>query len=291
MRVAIDSHWSFADAVAASRAAYIGNGVESTGRKLGVLRAWASVVGRERALAGIEAHRMNHRSDDEAARALRISKVSLRRLRKFFEEVPSAEPPGLTLFFPNTLDFMSKALVESVLALIVGDDTSACRSEYIPTENGGALVRLSGLPIEQLVGIADRLADFFNRPAKAEIMVAIETAIQPALDRAVERSLPEVVSRAIAPMAVLQAQLGERILGHIDSVYAQVKRTEITFSGELVEALSKMESKVIDSKLDQSGWTWDAAAGKLIRAGGWSVGTGTAGSALWTFFQWVSTLI
>lgn len=72
MTVAIDPRWIFADAVEASRAAYRGSGVESTGRKLGVLRAWAGAVGRERALAGLEAHRLRSGREHEASRSPRL---------------------------------------------------------------------------------------------------------------------------------------------------------------------------------------------------------------------------
>jgi len=198
-------------------------------------------------------------------------------------------PPSITLFFPRTLDFKSKTLVEALLSTFLAHEAPECRSAYEPTEAGGALVRLSGLPVEQLVQVADRLSEFFTRTARAEITLAIEGAVQPAVDRAIEKTLPDVVSRAVAPMAVLQAQLGERIIKHIDSVYAEVERTEIKLSDEVVEALRKLEMEVIESKLDRTGWAWDAAAGKLVRAGGWAVGTGAGGNALWAFLQWAST--
>jgi len=202
-----------------------------------------------------------------------------------------SEPIGITLLFSRTLDFMSKTLVESLLASILGDECLNCQSAYETTQSGGALVRLSGLPVEQLVRIGDRLSEFFNRSPRAEVIAAIEGAVPLAVDEAIQRNITDVVARSVAPMAVLQAQLGERIIDHIDGVYAQVERTEIRLTNEVVVALGKLELEIIESKLDRSGWAWDAAAGKLVRSGGWAVGTGAAGNALWAFFQWISSMV
>ena len=192
-------------------------------------------------------------------------------------------PPSITLFFPRTLDFMSEMLVKSVLAFILGADAQDCQSTYEPTEAGGALVRLSGLPVEQLVEVAGRLSEFFDRPARAEITTSIEAAMQPAVDRAIEKSVPDVVARAVAPMAVLQAQLGEKIIKHIDSVYAAVERTEIKLSDEAVAKLREVNEDVLDAKL--AGWRFEPVEGKLIRAGAWAVSTGAAGSGLFAALQ------
>lgn len=194
--------------------------------------------------------------------------------------------PELCLYFPRTLSFPDKALVEALLATFLAHESPHCQSSYEPREQGGALVRLSGLPLEELVVVADSLTSFFARPDGP----ADDKALDAAVERAVERALPSVVARATAPIAVLQAQLGAKILGHIDAVYAEVERTEIRVSAEIAAALRSLESEVIEARLDRSGWAWDAAAGRLIRSGAWAVGTGAGGNALWTFLNWAASL-
>lgn len=191
--------------------------------------------------------------------------------------------PQLTLFFPQTLNFKSKLLVEALLSTFLAHEAPDCQSTYSPTKTGGALVRLSGLPVEELVLVADRMSEFFNRPARAEITRTIEAAVQPAVDRAIERNLPGVVSRAVAPMAVLQAQLGSRVIRHIDAVYQDVSRTEIKLSAEAIAKLREINEDVLDTKL--ASWKFEPNEGKLIRAGAWAVTTGAAGSGLFAALQ------
>ncbi len=206
----------------------------------------------------------------------------------------SNEGASLCLYFRRTLRPMNEALVRSLIVNILGDSGDYCRSEYTPTTNG-AVIRLSGLSLDDLVRIAEGLAEFFDRAPRAEVVALVEGAVAPAIDRAVRSSLdvllPDVVSSAVAPMAVLQAQLGERIIAHVEKLYTIVERTELALSNEVATALRGLETEVIESKLDRSQWAWDAAAGKLIRQGGWAMGTGAAGSGLVEFLLWVATVM
>ena len=279
-----------------------------TTARMGVLRAWGNAVGREAALDGLAAHRLAFRSEDAAATALGMSKSSLHRLRDYFKTLHSSEPAGLALFLPSTVGFLSRALIESLLAGLIGHEAEHCQTNYQPLPGGGAVIRLTGLPDQELLQLAVGLERFFGirtqdalqrtiaqavepavaRAVEAAVSDTLPTAVEATLDRsvpnaveaAIEDHLPSIVASSLAPLATIQAQLGARISAQIDSLYASMERIEIKLSEEVVEGLQALSTEVLESALEPSAWRLDLAAGKLVRQGGWAIGTGAAGSGL-----------
>lgn len=125
MTVIIDPVWSFDETVKAAHEAYIGYGITSTGYRNGVLMAWGSVVGRERACAGLTEFITDKGSKKEAADALGISIWSLRKIERHFKslhEKQSGVPPMVRkLSYDVALSFAgeNRAIVEELAEMLL----------------------------------------------------------------------------------------------------------------------------------------------------------------------------
>jgi len=192
---------------------------------------------------------------------------------------------GLTLCFKTRLTFVDEAIVRAVLASALGGRECSCTIE--PTPNGVWVV-LSGLPNENLLAAADRLHDFFAPETGRLVEDAIERtifrAIPPAVNSAVHESVlaavPAVIHESMAPLVLAHAQLGEKIVERIETVFGEVLRTEIQLSGEVVDALDKLRDEMLEEKLGKLEFRFDRKLGRLVREGAWAAGTGAAGSGL-----------
>ncbi len=89
--------WSFPEALAACWQAYVGSGIESSGRRLTLLRQWAEMVGRDRALSELDAYVAEHKDTGAAARTIGVQPSTLKRLRGDFKKastIPMVAAPA-----------------------------------------------------------------------------------------------------------------------------------------------------------------------------------------------------
>lgn len=209
----------------------------------------------------------------------------MKRFPDAFREILGAAKPSLVLRFPRRLAFLNKAVVESVLASLLGENHALCTCEYTPTPTGGALVRLSGLSTSELAALADRLAEFFARQSEDDQFAAIQRAADLAAGRAVETALPA----AYAPIATLHARMGQQLHAAIRQEYAAVEATEVTLPEELVELLKRLDAHLLEQGTDRSDWAVDLQVGRAVRKGGYAVGTGALGSGLVELLMWLAS--
>jgi hypothetical protein len=87
--IVIDPEWEFLDAVRAAWERYSG-GVMGMSYRTTVLRTWGNVVGRGRAVGGLDRFIEDSGSAVSAAERLGMSASTLRRLRRYFECLPSS---------------------------------------------------------------------------------------------------------------------------------------------------------------------------------------------------------
>ncbi|WP_375472841.1 ATP-binding protein [uncultured Nostoc sp.] len=87
MRVHIDKDWTFIEAAKASWT-YRGGGIQGAGWRLGVLRAWGCAVGKKRALQEFD-KAVEEYGIEEITKALNIAPSSIKKLRKFYSNLPS----------------------------------------------------------------------------------------------------------------------------------------------------------------------------------------------------------
>ncbi|WP_315766868.1 MULTISPECIES: toll/interleukin-1 receptor domain-containing protein [unclassified Bradyrhizobium] len=92
MAFSIDPAWSFRVLLDKVYTYYVGSGIESTGRRLGVVRMWLSMAGRSRAIQSLDEIEEEF-GKDGAAGALNISQRTWSRLRAFAKSLPNDAPP------------------------------------------------------------------------------------------------------------------------------------------------------------------------------------------------------
>ena len=90
--IAVDPGWEFVDAVSAEWQRYSG-GVMGMGYRTTVLRTWGNVVGRDRAVAGVNEFVERAGGAAKAAENLGMSTTTLRKLRRYFEGLPGHTDP------------------------------------------------------------------------------------------------------------------------------------------------------------------------------------------------------
>lgn len=174
MDVIIDPDWSFSEAFLVARQAYPGDGLGSKGYRNWVLKAWASTVGRERAVRGIGEFRANYPSKRAAAAALGLSADTFRRLEAHFAQVRSASRPGLTLFLSTRLLPWDQTMLHAYVCTVLGVDTDVRVAEYVEAGSGAsARVRLVGDDSAELVRVAEYIAEVaWRTQQKAALQVA-----------------------------------------------------------------------------------------------------------------------
>jgi serine/threonine protein kinase len=85
--------WDFEELVRHCWTAYIGRGVESTGRRLNIMRTWGAMVGRERAVFELDRFVKAEGGWDRAAETAGAAKSSLKSLRNEFLRVGAGISP------------------------------------------------------------------------------------------------------------------------------------------------------------------------------------------------------
>lgn len=103
----IDEHWSFEEAVEESFRRYVGVGKTSRGYRNSLLKAWGGMVGRTRAVSGLERTIAQHGGPEAAGAALGLSEYSLGSLRKFFSGLPARDHDELDHQRPYQSCFIS----------------------------------------------------------------------------------------------------------------------------------------------------------------------------------------
>jgi len=95
MTFAIDPAWSFGDFLDKLFRYYIGGGIQSTGRRLNVIRLWLSMAGRARAMRVLE-ELETELGKTEIAEILWMSERSWKDLKAFAKSLPDDAPLGET---------------------------------------------------------------------------------------------------------------------------------------------------------------------------------------------------
>lgn len=91
----IDKNWSFVDAVEAALESYVGYGIQSKGYRNNYLKSWGSVVGRTRALNGIDEFIRVWGTVEKAAQALGVAPSTLKNLRRYYFDLPRNDQRNL----------------------------------------------------------------------------------------------------------------------------------------------------------------------------------------------------
>ena len=92
MKIVVQPHWSFMDALEAARKAYSGGLQYGVPNRTRVLEQWANVVGRERAVSELEAVLNRYATIDKAIDDLGLSKHTIKKLKRSFAEMPEVTP-------------------------------------------------------------------------------------------------------------------------------------------------------------------------------------------------------
>jgi hypothetical protein len=131
MKIVVDPKWTFIEALQAAWKAYSGGVEFGAPNRIRVLEQWANIVGREQAIAELEATISDFETIELASRGLCLSKYAIRKLRKSFKAMPvltpaSAEPQDIyellkllpTIDFPNEMSLIVYAIPR--LATLLG---------------------------------------------------------------------------------------------------------------------------------------------------------------------------
>jgi hypothetical protein len=92
MSILIDPSWSFEQAVAYISQRYMPGSLVSGQARIVAIESWASLVGRESAVAQLDDFVTRTGSISAAARDLQMANKTLKRLRDFFETLPEMRP-------------------------------------------------------------------------------------------------------------------------------------------------------------------------------------------------------
>ncbi len=175
MDVVVDPQWTFSQAFMVARQAYPGDNIGVKGYRNWVLKAWASVVGRERATRELAAYRALFPSKRAAAAAMGISADTFRKLERHFSKVQRLDKPGLTLGFDARLHRFDPTAFDAFIASVLGPDTDVTIVERSPIGvDGPSFLRIHGSKPEDLVRVAEAFYECAWRQARAE---AEETAL------------------------------------------------------------------------------------------------------------------
>lgn len=94
MKIPIGKDWSFIKTVNAVNQTYMRGGLIAGQRCLGIMRSWGCIVGKKKALIGLE-EAINENGAKKIADKIGLSVASLKTLRQFYESLP--EPERITL--------------------------------------------------------------------------------------------------------------------------------------------------------------------------------------------------
>jgi hypothetical protein len=157
--IIIDPDWTLEQAYMQALRAYPGDNIGVKGYRNWVLKAWASTVGRERAVRELAEYRAMFPSKRAAAAAMGISADTFRKLEKHFARVRRVEGEGLTLFLSNRLIPWDQTMLHAFVCSVLGTDTDVAVAEYAQSAGGtSSRVRLVGGSYEDLMAVAEHMA-------------------------------------------------------------------------------------------------------------------------------------
>lgn len=158
--IVIDPEWDFDEVLAAAWSRYKGHGQQSLASKLSVLRAWGSVVGRERALAEFGRFRARYEGSEEAARALGMAASTFKKLDRHYRRLHPSPVRGLTLTFDTRLHRFDPTAFDIFIGEVLGPDTDVTIEERSNIGDAGqGYFRLNGSSPEDLVTVAEAFYD------------------------------------------------------------------------------------------------------------------------------------
>ena len=103
----VEPSWSFMEALQAAWDTYSGGVQFGAPNRIKMLEQWANVVGRDRAVADLEAVLQQYPTLKEAAKAFGFSDYALRTIRKSFLQMPRTTPHAAN---PGTLEQLLRSL-------------------------------------------------------------------------------------------------------------------------------------------------------------------------------------
>ncbi len=169
MDVIIDPKWSFSQAFMVAVQAYPGDNIGMKGYRNVVLKAWASTVGRERAVRELAGYRALFPSKTAAAAAMGLSALTFRRLEAHFAKVRRLDKPGLTLGFDARLHRFDPTAFDAFIAQVLGPDTDVTIVERSSIgDEGPGFLRIHGSRTEDLVHVAVAFYDRSWRNVEAQ---------------------------------------------------------------------------------------------------------------------------
>ena len=273
MKEFLDTKWTFEEAVKIISDRHEPGGYGSGPQRNSLIEAWARLVGRTRATKEIEETIGRYSSFSTAARALRMSLPTLRKLRESFASMPELDEDGVLVYFARPL-----ATVEKLLAqfgtLVAAEGAENC-SWDVREAGQGTLVRLYGLNDLDLLKVADRLAGLSNMFSYFDIDEQLRSEIH-----ALRQDVQELKALTIdGHESILSSQDDSRkaIIARMESLFKDsTDRIEVYLSTQAVERLNELGEEYVNNKLKRAGWSWSQKFGRLL----WRKGRNVAESAV-----------
>lgn len=185
----IDPTWTFEEAVAAASRWYAPGGISSGPARNAAIEAWASVVGRDRALAGLADALASWGSRTAAARALSMSPRTFTRFEQSFSAMAvQAAPHGLTLMFDSRLHRFDPTAFNVLIAEVLGPETDVGVEEQSRADAAPGFLRINGRRGADLVRVAEAFYDRVWRGVEAEVEKA-------AMERALSSGMAMMLTR------------------------------------------------------------------------------------------------
>jgi hypothetical protein len=178
----IDPDWSFEQAYMQALRAYPGDNIGVKGYRNWVLKAWASTVGRRRAVGELATYLAMFPSKRAAAAAMGISADTFRKLEQHFSRVRQVEGEGLTIFLSSRLIPWDQTMLHAFVCAVLGTATTVRVAEYVEASSGGSSrVRLDGGRFEELVAVAEHIAGVSWRTEQKAALQAANLLQAPAM--------------------------------------------------------------------------------------------------------------
>lgn len=269
----LDTKWTFEEAVKIISDRHEPGGYGSGPQRNSLIEAWARLVGKTRATREIEETIERHTSLSAAARTLRMSLPTLRKLRESFASMPELDEDGVLVYFERPLAAVEKLLAQFA-TLVAAEGAENCSWE-VHEAGQGTVVRLYGLSDLDLLKVADHLADLCN------MFSYFNSEEQPRSEiDALRRDVQELKALTIDGHAsILSAQDSSRkaIIARMESLFKNsTDRIEVYLSTQAVNRLNELGGEHVNNKLKKAGWSWSQKLGRLL----WRKGKNVADSAV-----------
>jgi hypothetical protein len=191
MKIIVNPQWTFIEALEAAWDAYRGGLEHGVPNRIRVLEQWANVVGRHRAVAGLEETLAAYKDSADIEKCLGLSLYTVRKLRKQFKAMPivtpfasqldstSDLPRHLQTSESNTSNIDGAVSQFLQLEYQAGDDpiskllTGLVQGDEEITVNESTLRQLLEISQKAGVDVTARLIDWIATIAKAEDIVGI----------------------------------------------------------------------------------------------------------------------